>query len=95
MHGLVVTAHPLPDSLCATTTRRTVDARGRAGRTVVLEDRSASGFEAATTAEERASDSRGPFEGRSVAARIERPLAAQAMVVDRLAMSAGESVRGA
>jgi putative NADPH-quinone reductase len=68
MRCLVVMAHSLSDSLYAATARRAVDALDRAGDAMVIEDLYATGFAAAMTAGERASDYRGPFAGGSVAA---------------------------
>jgi putative NADPH-quinone reductase len=81
MHCLVVTAHPLEDSLCTSLSRRIVAMLQEAGHSVVLEDLYAEGFEAAMTPPERASYYAGPYRTDAVAAAIDALRAAEGVVL--------------
>ncbi|MBA2780395.1 NAD(P)H-dependent oxidoreductase [Billgrantia kenyensis] len=80
MHCLVVKAHPLAESLCASLTTHVVEALERAGHTVQVEDLYARGFTPALTIEERRSYF-DDYERQLVNAEIERLLAAEAIVL--------------
>ncbi len=80
MHCLVVKAHPLAESLCASLTTHVIEVLERAGHTVQVEDLYVRGFSSALTIEERRSyfvD----YERQLVNAEIERLLAAEAIVL--------------
>ncbi len=81
MQCLVVTAHPLTDSLCAEMTRRAMRALDAAGHDVILEDLYASGFDAVMDRAERASYYAERYDTERVAGEVDRLLAADAMVL--------------
>ncbi len=81
MRCLVVKAHPLSQSLCSATTRRVVAALQAARHEVTVEDLYAEGFAPALTPAERRSYYDGPYDGREVAAQIDRLSTAEAIVL--------------
>lgn len=81
MRCLVVRAHPLDDSLCATLARRAVACLEAAGHEVAVEDVYAEGFAPGLTAEERASYYAGPYAAAAVQAQADRLLAAEGVVL--------------
>ena len=81
MRCLVVKAHPLSGSLCASMAGRIVETLQAAGHEVVLEDLYAEQFDAAMTAAERTSYYGGPYATQAIAAQVERLLAAEAIVL--------------
>jgi len=74
-------AHPLSESLCASITRRVVEALQAAGHEVTLVDLYAERFEAAMTPEERTTYYQGRYAVHSVAAQVEHLLRAEAIVL--------------
>ncbi|MDX5433541.1 MAG: NAD(P)H-dependent oxidoreductase [Halomonas sp.] len=81
MKCLVITAHPLSRSLCASLTQRAVDSLKAMGHTVEVENLYAEKFDAALTEVERRSYYDGPYAAQQVEAQIERLLAAEAVVL--------------
>ncbi len=81
MRCLVVTAHPLSDSLCSAMARRAVETLLRAGHEVTVEDLYAEEFSPAMTPMERASYYSGPYTTGAVATQVERLLSAEAIVL--------------
>lgn len=81
MKCLVVTAHPLPDSLCAHLTASIVGQLAAAGHATEVEDLYASGFAAALSAAERQSYYGSAFDASAVAPQVERLLAAEGLVL--------------
>lgn len=80
MRCLVVTAHPLEESLCATLTRRVVRRLTDHGHDVVLEDLYADRFDAAMTAAERAGYYEGAYPTQAIQSQVNRLLGSQAIV---------------
>ncbi|MCJ8502352.1 NAD(P)H-dependent oxidoreductase [Desulfatitalea alkaliphila] len=80
MRCLVVTAHPLEESLCATLTRRVVRRLTERGHDVVLEDLYAERFDAAMTVTERAGYYEGTYDTKAVQSQVTRLLRSQAIV---------------
>lgn len=80
MRCLLVTGHPLQDSLCAHLAARAAEALAAAGHQVVREDLYAQGFAPALTAAERRSYYEPQYDQTQVAAQVERLLAAEALV---------------
>ncbi len=78
---LLVTAHPLADSLCASLAARARQALEAAGHQVIVEDLYANGFAPALSAAERASYYTGPFDGSLVQAEIDRLRSAESLVL--------------
>lgn len=81
MKCLLVTAHPLTDSLCASLARRAAEALRRAGHEVLEEDLYAQAFPAALTVGERRAYYAKEYDGRAVADQVARLLAADALVL--------------
>jgi len=81
MNCLVVTAHPLPESLCLTLTQQVVDQLKTAGHTVVLEDLCADNFDPCLSPAERASYYSSAYDAAQVIGPVERLLAAEALVL--------------
>jgi len=81
MRCLVVKAHPLSESLCSSMTRRVVEMLQAEGHEVTLEDLYAEKFDAAMTAEERASYYDGPYSTQAVSEQVEHLLSAEAVVL--------------
>jgi len=80
-HCLLVTAHPLADSLCASLAAQARQALEAAGHRVVVEDLYAGGFSPALSADERRSYYAGHFDASGVQAEIERLRAAESLVL--------------
>jgi putative NADPH-quinone reductase len=78
---LLVTAHPLADSLCASLAAQARQALEAAGHEVIVEDLYANGFAPALRAEERRSYYAGRFEAGAVQAEIERLRSAESLVL--------------
>lgn len=81
MKCLVVVAHPLADSLCASLAATAIDALQGGGHTVEVENLYDVGFTSALTPVERASYYAPPYDVSAVSAQIERLLAAEALVL--------------
>jgi putative NADPH-quinone reductase len=81
MNVLLVTAHPLADSLCAALAERAAAALAEAGHVVVREDLYAQAFAPALTSMERASYYASEYAAAAVAGQAERLLAADAIVL--------------
>jgi len=81
MKCLIVTAHPLPDSLCMTLTNRVVERLQADGHDVVLEDLYAQNFTPALTTGERESYYSPAYDASRVADHVDRLLAAEALVL--------------
>ena len=81
MRCLVVKAHPLSESLCASLTQQAADTLQKAGHEVEVEDLYEEGFGAALTAAERASYYEGRYSDEQVSGQIARLLAAEAVVL--------------
>lgn len=81
MKCLVVVAHPNRDSLCHTLARSAIAALTAAGHEVHIEDLYGSDFPPALTATERRSYYAPSFDSAGVRDRIDRLLAAEALVV--------------
>ena len=81
MNVLVVTSHPLAQSLCARLTGRVVQRLEEAGHAVTLEDLYAQQFQPALTARERETYYADPYECTGVGEQVERLLSAEAVVL--------------
>jgi len=81
MKCMVVTAHPLPASLCRTLTDRVAILLQTSGHDVVLEDLYAENFDPALTAGERKSYYSNAYNATRVAKQVDRLLAAEAIVL--------------
>lgn len=81
MKCLVVIAHPVADSLCHALARASTDALSAAGHEVEVEDLYRIGFSPALTVSERRTYYHPPFDSSAVQPRIERLLAADALVL--------------
>ena len=81
MKCLLVTAHPLADSLSAPLVSRAAEALASAGHEVVVEDLYRDGFDAALTAAERKSYYGQPYDRTAVAEQTDRLLGAEAIVL--------------
>lgn len=81
MKCLLVTAHPLADSLCTSLAKRAAEALHRAGHEVLEEDLYAQAFPAALTVGERRAYYAKEYDGRAVADQVARLLAADALVL--------------
>lgn len=81
MKCLLVTAHPLDDSLCAGLARCASEALAAAGHEVVLEDLYAQGFAPALTARERRSYYSSEYDRTQVATQADRLLEAEGLVL--------------
>jgi NAD(P)H dehydrogenase (quinone) len=81
MKCLVVIAHPVEDSLCHTLAQSAIDALRTSGHDVEIEDLYASEFSPALTVEERRSYYGPAFDAAAVQGRIDRLLAAEALVL--------------
>ncbi|MHC1744478.1 MAG: NAD(P)H-dependent oxidoreductase [Syntrophobacteraceae bacterium] len=81
MNCLIVTAHPLVDSLCATLAARASSALRARGHRVTVEDLYANGFEASLGPEERQSYYGRPYDSQAVAGEAQRLLAAEGIVL--------------
>lgn len=81
MHCLLVTAHPLQDSLCAHLARGAEAALIRAGHSVQHEDLYASSFSPALTGAERQSYYLPAYDGSATAGQIARLRTAEALVL--------------
>ncbi|NUO74623.1 MAG: flavodoxin family protein [Lysobacter sp.] len=82
MKCLVVIAHPLQDSLCASLARLVVDALIADGHEVETESLYADGFQPALGADERSSYyAAGGYDGAAVSAQLARLSAAEALVL--------------
>lgn len=81
MKCLVVKAHPLSESLCASLADRVVGTLSATGHSVEVEDLYAEGFAASLTEAERASYYAGPYAWQEVVPQVERLLAAEAIVL--------------
>jgi putative NADPH-quinone reductase len=81
MKCLLVVAHPLDASLCATLARMAAAALTEAGHTVVIEDLYRADFSPALTADERRSYYAPPFDASSLQAEADRLCEAEALVL--------------
>lgn len=81
MKCLLVTAHPLDDSLCASLARCASEALAAAGHEVMLEDLYAEGFAPALTAGERRSYYSSEYDRTQVATQADRLLEAEGLVL--------------
>lgn len=81
MNCLLVTAHPLHDSLCAALSDQVSRALRDTGHDVTVEDLYANGFDSRLTAAERRSYYQGSYDSRDIAGEIRRLLAAEAIVL--------------
>lgn len=81
MNILLVTAHPLPDSLCAALAERAAAALSGAGHAVIREDLYGQAFPPALTREERASYYAPIYDQAAVAAQAARLREAEALVL--------------
>jgi NAD(P)H dehydrogenase (quinone) len=81
MNCLLVIAHPLPQSLCASLAAQAAETLRAAGHAVQIEDLYASDFAPALTPAERASYYAGPYDAHAVQAQIDRLLWAQGVVL--------------
>lgn len=81
MRCLVVTAHPLPNSLCASLRDRVVETLHAAGHEVATEDLYAGHFDPALSPAERGGYYAGDFPIDAIADQVERLLAAEAVVL--------------
>ncbi len=81
MKCLIVTAHPLKDSLCATLTQNVVNTLKQAGHEVMVEDLYEEKFEPALTVNERQSYYAKSYDASNVAAQVERLQEAEALVL--------------
>jgi putative NADPH-quinone reductase len=81
MKCLLVTAHPLKDSLCALLAERAGQALAACGHEIVLEDLYAQDFAPALTADERRSYYSPLYDRADVAQQAERLLDAEALVL--------------
>lgn len=81
MQCLIVKAHPLSESLCASLTQQATDILQARGHDVVLEDLYVQNFGAALTETERHSYYSGAYSAEQVAYQVERLLAAEAIVL--------------
>lgn len=81
MNILLVTAHPLPDSLCSDLARRVEATLCEAGHHVVREDLYERGFSPVLAPTERASYYGPAYDGRAVADEIRRLAEAEALVL--------------
>ncbi len=81
MKCLVVTAHPLPASLCMTLAHRVVAQLQAAGHDVFLENLYAQNFNPTLTPRERETYYDGPYDAARVADQVDHLLAAEAIVL--------------
>lgn len=81
MKCLLVVAHPLVDSFCATMARTAKAVLEAGGHEVVVEDLYEADFSAALTVAERQSYYGRPFDSAAVQTRVDRLLAAEALVL--------------
>lgn len=81
MNCLIVTAHPLGDSLCAALAAQASRTLSDTGHRVSVEDLYGSGFEAALTARERQTYYDSPYDSRAVAGETQRLLEAEGVVL--------------
>lgn len=81
MNILLVTAHPLSDSLCAYLAAHAEAGLRKAGHTVVLEDLYAQAFPPALTRTERASYYSPVYDADALAVQVERLRQAEALVL--------------
>lgn len=81
MKCLLVTAHPLSDSLCAALAKQAVMALSEAGHEVQVEDLYAQEFQAALSIPERRSYYAGQYDAQAVAGATTRLLEAEALVL--------------
>ena len=81
MKCLIVTTHPLDDSLCKQLTKHTVNELKQMGHEVTVEDLYAEQFEPALTAVERASYYGERYESSNVAPQVSRLKEAEALVL--------------
>jgi NAD(P)H dehydrogenase (quinone) len=81
MKCLVVVAHPLPDSLCRSLARLTVERLEAAGHDVTLEELYAGGFQAALTEAERRSYYAPAFDTSALIQEVTRLAEAEALVL--------------
>jgi NAD(P)H dehydrogenase (quinone) len=81
MHCLVVTAHPLQNSLCKALAHTATEALKAAGHEVVVEDLYPQAFSPALTAAERAGYYETPYDASAVQAQAQRLCEAEALVL--------------
>lgn len=81
MKCLIIKAHPLSESLCASLTQRAMDILQADGHAVEVEDLYIRDFSAALTETERHSYYSGTYSAWQVASQVERLLAAEAIVL--------------
>jgi putative NADPH-quinone reductase len=81
MKCLLVLAHPLSDSLCASLARRADEALRQAGHEVAWEDLYAQSFAAALIPDERRAYYAGEYDARAVAVQVARLKEAEALVL--------------
>ncbi len=81
LNCLIVTAHPLADSLCATLEARASSVLMGMGHQVTIEDLYGNGFEPSLTSMERQTYYGRPYDGRAVKGEIDRLLAAEGIVL--------------
>jgi NAD(P)H dehydrogenase (quinone) len=81
LNCLLVTAHPLADSLCATLAAQALSALTDAGHDVTVEDLYRNGFGAALTSEERRSYYGPSYDSGAVRGETQRLLAAEGIVL--------------
>lgn len=81
MKCLLVTAHPLADSLCASLAKQAAATLSEAGHEVVVEDLYAQEFPAALTVPERRSYYAGHYDAQAVPDQVARLLETEALVL--------------
>ncbi len=81
MNCLVVTAHPLPGSLCTTLTQRVVAQLQDAGHAVAVEDLYAQKFDPCLTPRERETYYGEAYDASYVADQVDRLLSAEAIAL--------------
>jgi NAD(P)H dehydrogenase (quinone) len=81
MRCLLVTAHPLPDSLCQTLANTAIEALQAGGHDVVLENLYAQDFFPSLSASERAGYYKTPYDASFVQAQAQRLREAEALVL--------------
>ncbi len=81
MKCLVVTTHPLSNSLCKQLTMKVVDQLAQMGHEVLVEDLYEQGFDPALTADERESYYKDSYDASNVSGMVERLQNADALVL--------------
>ncbi len=81
MKCLVVSSHPVSESLCMRLTRRVVRRLGDLGHEVILEDLYAQNFQPVLTKQERSTYYQNPYDASAVAGEVDRLLGAEALIL--------------